>query len=69
MSKPFPAPWGSRLHRMNPDDAPSTPPEPPKEVRSITPVMWVAIIFTAFDLVELAAELQARAAGMDVAIR
>jgi hypothetical protein len=42
---------------MNPDDAPSTPPEPPKAVCGITPVMWAAIIFTPFDLVKLAAEL------------
>ena len=42
---------------MNPYDAPATPPELRKPGRSITPMMWAAIIFAAFVLVELLVEL------------
>ena len=43
--------------RMNPYDAPATPPELRKPGRSISRVMWVAIIFVAIVLVELLVEL------------
>ena len=40
--------------RMNPYDAPATPPEPRKPGRSITLAMWAVIILAAMLLVELA---------------